>query len=120
MSTIYKPSLAQCRSQAPINGESFQDSPSKTLEDNLFAQATHGWPNLVSQLTDRELSTQAYGEKVQQLIAREGAVVAQWFSVRVLKPPTVIHKMMYQSFDARGLSIQAMLGKKKWNRLITT
>ncbi|KAK7082195.1 Vacuolar protein sorting-associated protein 53 [Halocaridina rubra] len=42
--TIYKVVnlSAQCRSQARINGEGFQDSPSKTLEENLFAQATHG------------------------------------------------------------------------------
>ncbi|KAK7055025.1 hypothetical protein SK128_017885, partial [Halocaridina rubra] len=55
---VKQASLAKCRSQAQIHGEGFQDSPSKTLEENLFAQATHGWPNVVIRLTDRELSTQ--------------------------------------------------------------
>ncbi|KAK7086434.1 hypothetical protein SK128_011939 [Halocaridina rubra] len=52
---VEQASLVQCRSQARINGEGFQDSPSKTLEENLFAQATHGWPNMVSRLIENYL-----------------------------------------------------------------
>ncbi|KAK7084039.1 hypothetical protein SK128_014113, partial [Halocaridina rubra] len=33
---VKQASLAQYRSQTRINGECFQDSPSKTLEENLF------------------------------------------------------------------------------------